>query len=125
MLKKINLTIFSLFYLSAGTNHFWHPLNYIAIIPPYIPWKEEINYLSGMLEITSSFLILFTMTRKAGMYLTIILLIAFIPAHIYIIKLKGCISENFCYPAWVAWIRLFPFQFALMWWAYITKKSMD
>lgn len=123
MLKKINLVIFCLFYFGAGINHFWHPLNYLSLIPPYFPFKEMINYLSGILEISVALLMLFTSMRKMGGYLTIFLLIAFIPAHIYMIQLHGCVSPGLCYPAWVAWIRLFPLQFLLIWWAYKTGAA--
>lgn len=125
MLKKINLLIFCLFYFGAGINHFWHPVNYLAIIPPYFPWKEFINYASGVLEITCALLMLFSATRKAAMYLAIFLLIAFIPAHVYMIQLNGCVSPAFCFPAWVAWVRLFPLQFVLIWWAYKTGTAFD
>lgn len=120
MLKKINLIVFCVFYLGAGCNHFIHPQNYLKIIPPYFPYKEFINYSSGFLEINCSLLMLISYTRKYAMVLTIALLIAFIPAHIYLIQLNGCVSENFCFPAWIAWLRLIPFQFILMWWAYKT-----
>ncbi len=123
MLKKINLAIFCLFYFGAGCNHFWHPANYLKIIPPYFAHKETINYASGILEMFCSLLMLFSSTRKFGMYLTIFLLIVFIPAHIYLIQLKGCASANFCFAEWIAWIRLFPFQFLLIWWAYKTWKG--
>lgn len=123
MFKKINLTIFSLFYFIAGINHFWHPANYIKIIPPYFPFKEFINYASGILEIACSILMLIPATRKLSMYLTIILLTAFIPAHIYLIQLNGCASADFCFPAWLAWVRLFPLQFILIWWAYKTGTA--
>ncbi len=125
MLKKINLAVFCLFYLGAGINHFWHPVNYLAIIPPYFPFKELINYTSGVLEITSALLMLLPATRRVAMYLTIFLLIAFIPAHIYMIQLNGCVSPAFCFPAWLAWVRLFPLQFVLIWWAYKTGTSFD
>lgn len=125
-LKKINLAVLCLFYFGAGCNHFLHPVNYLAMIPPYLPLKEVINYVCGILEIICSLLMLFSSTRKFAMYLTIFLLIAFIPAHIYLIQLGGCVSHDFCFPAWVAWVRLFPFQFVLMWWAYKTwTLSMD
>jgi uncharacterized membrane protein len=124
--KKINLAAFCLFYFSAGCNHFIHPVNYLAMIPPYFPFKEAINYSSGVLEIGCSLLTLLSPTRKYGMYLTIFLLVAFIPAHIYLIQKGGCVSRRFCFAAWVAWIRLFPFQFILIWWAYKTWKwSME
>lgn len=120
MLKKINLAVFCIFYFAAGCNHFVHPVNYIKIIPPYFPFKELINYFSGALEIACSIMMIFAGTRKYAMYLTITLLIAFIPAHIYLIQLGGCIDRDFCFPAWVAWVRLFPLQFVLIWWAYKT-----
>ena len=125
MLRKVNLAIFCLFYLGAGINHFWHPANYIRIIPPYLAFKEIINYVSGTLEIVCSVLMLIRATRKIAIYFTIIMLITFIPAHIYLIQLNGCASANFCFPAWVAWVRLFPLQFLLMWWAYKTGKSFE
>ena len=122
MMKKINLAVFCIFYFAAGCNHFVHPANYLKIIPPYFPLKDFINYASGLLEIACSLLMLFSVTRKYSMYLTIALLIAFIPAHIYLIQLGGCVSKGFCFPAWVAWVRLFPLQFILIWWAYKTWK---
>ncbi len=122
MLKKINLAVFCIFYFAAGCNHFWHPVNYIKLIPPYFSLKEFINYASGSLEIAGSLLMVFSSTRKYGMYVIIFLLIAFIPAHIYLIQLRGCVSKDFCFPEWVAWVRLFPVQFVLMWWAYKTWK---
>lgn len=126
MLKKINLAAFCIFYFGAGCNHFWHPVTYLKIIPPYFPYKQAINYASGILEISCSLLMLFSSTARYGMYLTVFLLIAFIPAHIYLIQLSGCVSPDFCFPAWIAWLRLFPFQFVLMWWAYETwKLSLD
>ena len=122
MLKKINLTVFCLFYFGAGCNHFLHPLNYLEMIPPYFPFKEAVNYTSGILEISCSLLMMFSSTRKPAMYLAIILLVAFIPAHVYLIQLHGCISKDFCFSEWMAWVRLFPLQFILIWWAYKTWK---
>jgi uncharacterized membrane protein len=61
-------------------------------------------------------------TRKYSALLLIALLTAFIPAHIYLIQMKGCVSQRICVAEWIAWIRLFPFQFILMWWAWKTYK---
>jgi uncharacterized membrane protein len=125
LFKKINLAIFCLFYFAAGCNHFLHPANYLKLIPPYFPFKLFINYASGVLEIACSVLMLFSASGKISMYLTIALLIAFIPAHIYLIQMGGCVSKSLCFPAWVAWIRLFPLQFILIWWAFETNKLME
>lgn len=123
MLKKINLFVFISFYLVAGVNHFVHPVNYLAIIPPYLPFKEGINYLSGALEIVCAILMAIPSLRLLGSWCIIALLVALIPAHIYLIQVNGCPSSSFCFPPWIAWVRLIPFQFILMWWAYKTGKS--
>lgn len=60
-------------------------------------------------------------TRKFGAYLIIVMLTAFMPAHIYMINKGGCVSIYLCVSEWIAWARL-PFQFILMWWAWKTYK---
>lgn len=121
-LNKINLFLFCILYIGAGINHFWHPATYLDLIPPYLPWKTFINYFSGVCEIGLGLLMLISFTRKLAVILIIAMLVAFIPAHIYWIHMNGCVSARLCQPAWVAWIRLFPFQFILIWWAWKTYK---
>ena len=117
MLKKISLIIMVAFYLLAGINHFLHPHNYYVLIPPYLPFPYFINIASGFCEIVFGALLLFPTTRKAGALGIIVLLILFIPTHIYIIQKGGCMSAQMCLPVWVAWVRLFPLQFILIAWA--------
>lgn len=120
--KKTSLIVLSLFYIGAGINHFWHPKGYLDLIPPYFPHHSLLNIISGFAEITGGILIIIPVTRKIAAYLIIALLIAFIPAHIFLIQQKGCVSNRLCVPEWIAWVRLFPFQFVFMWWAWKTYK---
>ena len=122
MAKRICLIIMIIFYIGAGINHFIHPLNYLKIIPPYLPWPQAINYLSGAAEIAGGLLLIFLPTRKYGAYLIIMLLILFIPAHIYMIQTGWCLRTGFCFPQWVIWLRLFPIQFILIAWACWYRK---
>lgn len=39
------------FYIVAGFNHFINPEFYLALIPPYLPFHELINVLSGVIEV--------------------------------------------------------------------------
>jgi uncharacterized membrane protein len=117
MIKKISLVILAVFFLLAGVNHFWHPEDYYALIPPYLPAQQFINMASGAFEILVGILLLFPATRKAGAFGIISLLILFIPAHIYMIQMRGCLSPEICVPEVVAWLRLFPGQFLLIAWA--------
>ncbi len=120
--KKISLVLICILYIGAGINHFWHPESYIFLIPPYLPEKEIINKISGVAEIIAGILMIIPATRKLSAYIIIAMLIAFIPAHIYWIQKKGCVSDYLCTPEWLAWIRLIPFQFLLMWWAWKTYE---
>ena len=117
MAKKFSLVILIVFYVLAGVNHFWHPESYYGLIPPYLPYPQLINIASGIFEIFFGLLLLMPATRKAAAFGIIALLVLFIPAHIYMIQLGGCVSVFLCVPAWVAWLRLFPLQFILIAWA--------
>lgn len=118
MFKKISLVLLIILYAGAGINHFMHPTGYYSIIPPYLPNHYLINILAGIAEISCAVLLMIPATRKLGAYLVIAMLIAFIPAHIYMIQKGGCMGIEICIPMWGAWLRLFPLQFILIAWAW-------
>jgi uncharacterized membrane protein len=122
MIKKISLVLLIVFYAAAGINHFIHEELYYPLIPPYFPNPALINIAAGVLEIIAAALLIFSTTRKYGVYLIIAMLIGFIPTHVYMIQMHGCMSEQICIPAFGAWLRLFPLQFILMWWAWNHRK---
>lgn len=114
--KKISLYLQAALYIGAGVNHFVHPGLYYRIIPPYMPDAPLINKISGAVEIISGALLLFRSTRSMAVYLIIAMLIAFVPAHIYMIQISKC-----CLPLWIAWLRLIPGQLLLIYWAYYVR----
>ncbi len=124
MLKKISLVLLIVLYLGAGINHFWHPAGYYSIIPDYIPNHYLVNILSGIAELILGTLLIFSATRRFAAYGIILMLIAFIPAHIYMIQKGGCMGPPpaICTTPFIAWVRLFPLQFVLMWWAWWHRK---
>lgn len=125
MLRKILLILLVILYVGAGINHFLHPAGYLSIIPPYLPAHKAINYISGAAEIILGILLLFPGTRKFAAYGIALMLVAFIPAHIYMIQKGGCMGSGgaLCIPAWLAWVRLFPLQFILIGWALWVAKG--
>ncbi len=110
----------SIFYIGAGINHFRNPDAYYSIIPPYFSNAYLINILSGIAEICLGILLFFSPTRKMACYGIIIMLLAFIPAHIYMIKAGFCIKD-FCLPIWALWARLLVLQPLLIFWAWKNK----
>jgi uncharacterized membrane protein len=123
IMKRWSIVLLGIFYLFAGANHFWHPDFYYPLIPDYLPQPLLINYASGVLEILLGTGVLYNNTRKYACYGIIALLLLFIPSHVWFIQKGGCMSESFCVPVWVAWVRLLLVHPLLMYWAYAAKKK--
>ena len=118
-IKTISIIIMSLFYIMAGTNHFINPDWYVRIVPPILPFKTEIIYISGILEIILGSLLIFPKTRFIAGWGLIILLLAVYPANIYVALTNG---EAMDITPLIAWGRL-PFQFVLIGLAYWHSKA--
>ena len=123
-IRNILLIALIAFYLFAGANHFINPSFYIPIIPPYmINWANEINIISGAVEILLGLLLIPTSTRiKAGLGI-ILLLIAFIPSHIYFIQKGEFAIGTVHFNPFISSIRLFVGQPILILWAFWASKS--
>jgi len=118
-IKTISIIIMSLFYIMAGTNHFINPNWYVRIVPPILPFKTAIVYISGILEIILGSLLIFPKTRFIAGWGLIILLVAVYPANIYVALTNG---EAMDITPLIAWGRL-PFQFVLIGLAYWHSKA--
>ena len=121
-LKKASLYLQILLFGAAGINHFVHPAFYLRIIPPYLPFHMAINIVSGISEFVLSLLLVFQATRKIAAYLIIVVLILFIPAHIYTLEINRCTAGKVCLPLVIAWLRLIPGQLLLIWWAFSVRS---
>lgn len=121
-LKKIGFIGLFLVYFVGGINHFVSPEVYWPLIPPYLFYIIELNLLSGLFEVLLAIGLLFSFTRKWSVYGIMLLLIAFLPAHIYFIQMGSCISESICFDPWVSWVRLFVVHPFLMYWAFIYRN---
>ena len=118
-IKTISIIVMSLFYIMAGTNHFINPDWYVRIVPPILPFKTAIVYISGILEIILGSLLIFPKTRFIAGWGLIILLVAVYPANIYVALTNG---EAMDITPLIAWGRL-PFQFVLIGLAYWHSKA--
>ena len=105
-------------YILAGINHFVMPQFYMKIMPSYLPYPLSLIYLSGLVEIIAGILLTINKTRKVGAWLVIGLLIAVFPANIQMsIDQFHLLGLMF----YLSLLRL-PFQFLLIYWAYIFTK---
>jgi uncharacterized membrane protein len=102
------------FFVLAGVNHFINPEFYLRIMPPYLPWHEALNYLSGFLEVALALLVLVPRyTRPAGWGL-IALLIAIFPANLHM----ALHPELFPEAPPIAWYIRLPLQLVFIAWVY-------
>lgn len=68
-------------FTAAG--HFVYPAGMEMMIPPFVPFKRELVYLTGLLEIAGGVGLLFQPYRKWSAILLIIFFILVLPANIY------------------------------------------
>jgi uncharacterized membrane protein len=113
-MKKLSLYIMIVLYITAGLNHFINPEFYMRIMPPWVPYPEEMIFISGVCEVLFALLLAIPITRRAGAWCIILLLLAVFPANIQM--LLNYRNEN--NPLlWIAIARL-PLQIVLIGWAY-------
>ena len=117
-IKLISILLMSFFYVSVGVSHFTDPYWFVQIVPPYLPYKLELVYISGFLEIILGLMLLIPSMRLYAGWALIILLIAVYPANIYLAQTNG---EAMNTTPLLAWGRL-PFQFLFIGIAYWHTK---
>ncbi len=113
MLKKVLLYIMALAYIAAGINHFRNPAMYLKIIPPYLPWHDGINIISGVAEIFLGLLLFPKQTRSIAAWGLVVLLILIFPANI---QMAIDYTAQAHPQKWLSYARL-PLQPLLIWWA--------
>ncbi len=116
MVKRVSLVLMAAFYIFAGVRHFTHPGLYLQIMPPWLPWHEELVWLSGCAEVALGLGLLIPATSRVAAWGVIALLIAVYPANIHMWWSEGAVDGE-TWPRWAHWIRL-PLQFVLMAWAW-------
>ena len=78
--KLVTVYTLSALYILIGFKHFQDPNYFIVIIPDFIPLKELVCYLTGLIEIVGGVMLLIPKYRKNGAYLLILLLIIVFPS---------------------------------------------
>jgi uncharacterized membrane protein len=118
MLLLISRYFMAALYVYAGILHFVKPKMYLKIMPPYMPAHLPLVYLSGLAEITLGLMLFVPATQVIAAWGIILLLLAVLPANIYMAQLGGA---AFKFPEWVVWARL-PLQLVLIAWAYVYTR---
>ena len=114
--KLTTIYTLSALYILIGLKHFQDPNYFIGIIPDFIPLKELVCYLTGLMEIVGGVMLLIPKYRKNGAHLLILLLIIVFPSNIYL-YISEIPREVISITKHQALVRM-PFQFPLILLAY-------
>ena len=115
--KTVSLYVMAAFYAFAGVNHFRAPEFYLPIMPPYLPWHEELVFVSGVAEVIIGVGLLIPRTRIPAAWGAIALLVAVYPANIHMALADVPIGDPPHSAGVMRWVRL-PLQFVLIAWAW-------
>ena len=82
--KLLTIYMMSFMYIFIGIRHFTDPQYFLDIVPPQLPFKLFLVYLTGLIEVVGGAAILSPKSRKVGAYLLMFLLVSVFPANIYL-----------------------------------------
>ena len=119
LVKEISVFVMGIFYIIVGIKHFQDPSWFVQIIPPILPYKYELVYISGFFEVLLGVLLMIPRFQSIAAKGLMALLICVYPANIYLAQTNGValgISPL------IAWGRL-PFQFVFIGLAYWHSKK--
>jgi uncharacterized membrane protein len=116
----IGRTILASLFIISGSLHFLAPRAYLKIMPPSLPVPLTLVQISGAAEILGGLGLFLSSTRQAAAWGLVALLVAVLPANIYMIVDHTSFAS---FPLWALWLRL-PLQLPLIYWAwYYTKPQ--
>ena len=118
--KKLALFSFSIFFISAGIDHFINKEFYLSIMPPAFPLHLEAVYISGFFEILGGIGLLFARLRKIAALGLLALLISVYPANIYMALTPEAFPDI---PLFALYFRL-ALQFLFFYWAYSITRPI-
>ena len=119
MVKVISVYVMGIFYIMAGIKHFQDPGWFVQIIPPILPYKYALVYISGLFEVLLGVLLMIPNFQSSAAKGLIILLLCVYPANIYLAQTNGAALGI---SPFIAWGRL-PFQFVFIGLAYWHSKK--
>ena len=92
-----------------------------AMIPPSIPYRIELVYVTGVLELLGAIGIWIPRLERLTGFLLILMLICLLPANIYAAINRVDFGSYATGPAYLL-VRV-PFQFFVIWWTYFATEQ--
>jgi uncharacterized membrane protein len=121
-LRQLGLYTQGIAYIAAGIIHLWHPLSYIAIMPPYFGAPAFWVAFTGWCEIAGGLGLFFPFTRKAAAIGIAAMLAVYFTVHIHMLVHHADLFPII--PLSLLWLRLALHPLLILWaLAYVNPKS--
>lgn len=114
--SSLSAKIVAAAFITSGVLHFTHTRFFLKIVPPYLPWHQELVYVSGVAEMAGGLGVLIPRFRRPAGWGLIALLIAVFPANVHNALHPEQTSGDAVPPA-LLWARL-PLQALLIAWVW-------
>lgn len=111
----------SLFFMFTAIPHFFSTEQMAAMIPSPIPYRIELIYLTGVLELLGAIGIWIPRLERLTGFLLILMLIGLLPANIYSAINRVEFGGHSTGPAYLL-VRV-PFQLFVIWWTYFATEQ--
>ncbi len=111
----------SLFFGVTSSGHFRQTAAMAEMLPPFVPFRRALIYVTGVLEILGSAgLWIPRLERLTGLCLTL-MMIGLLPANVYAAFKRVNFGGHACGPAYL--LVRFPFQLLVMWRIYTASLA--
>jgi uncharacterized membrane protein len=108
--QRVGLAVVVLFFGLGGLAHFVFATTEKSIIPPFVPFPDVVNYLTGVFEIAGAIGLLIPRLRRLAAGCLVLLTVCVTPANVFMLVH----ADRFpTIPEWVLVARL-PLQLVLV-----------
>ena len=106
----------SLFFAFTALGHFVKTEEMAAMLPPSVPYRVELIYLTGIFELMGAAGVWAPRLRRLTGFCLILMLVAVLPANVYAALNRVEFGGHDAGPAYL-FVRV-PFQLFVIWWVY-------
>ena len=111
----------SLFFIFTSIGHFIRTEEMAEMIPPYVPYRLELIYLTGAFELLGAIGVWVPRLMRLIGLLLILMLVGLLPANIYSAINRVDFGGHGAGPAYLI-VRV-PFQLFVIWWTYFATEQ--
>jgi uncharacterized membrane protein len=115
---RVGLTLFFIF---TSIGHFIRTEEMAAMVPPFIPYRIEIIYLTGVLEWLGAVCVWVPRLTKVTGLALMLMLLCLLPANIYSAIERVDFGGHGIGPAYL--LARVPFQMFVIWWTYFATEQ--